>query len=301
MRVLLATDGSDSAAAALDFLAGFPFPAGSEAIVLSVIDNRSFPGDEEFGDAFGLALQETCEVQQGEAEQLLAAAGQRLREAGWAGSTQIRNGDPAEEIIQASEEQGVDLVVLGSHGTTGIGRFLLGSVSDRVLSHAPCSVLIVRAPAAPQPAAAAAGREKWRILLAHDSSEASAKALSLCASLPLDDSAQVTAVRVMPLVTAYRQDIQQQLNTIWQQKKQAARASLEEAVQALRWSTPHVATELREAADVSAEILDMAEQSGTDLIMLGCKGRSAIQRFLVGSKTNRIARYAQCSVWAVRT
>jgi nucleotide-binding universal stress UspA family protein len=300
MRVLLATDGSDSAAAALKFLAGFPFPAGSEAIVLSVIDNRSFPLDDEFGDAFGIDLQETREVQQGETERLLAAAGQRLREAGWAGSTQIRNGDPAEEIIRAAEEQDVDLVVLGSHGTTGIGRFLLGSVSDRVLSHAPCSVLIVRAPAAPQPAAAA-GRDRWRILLAHDSSEASAKALSLCASLPLDDTAEVTAVRVMPLVTGYRQDIQQQLNTIWQQKKQAAGASLEEAVQALRWSTPHVAAELREAEDVSAEILDMAEQSGTDLIMLGCKGRSAIQRFLLGSKTNRIARYAQCSVWAVRS
>ena len=300
MRVLLATDGSDSAAAALEFLAGFPFPAGSEAIVLSVIDDRSFPGDDEFGDAFGIALQETREVQQGETERLLAAAGQRLREAGWTGSTQIRNGDPAEEIIRAAEEQDVDLVVLGSHGTTGIGRFLLGSVSDRVLGHAPCSVLIVRAPAAPQPAAAAV-RERWRILLAHDSSEASVKALSLCASLPLDDSAQVTAVRVMPLVTAYRQDIQQQLNTIWQQKKQAARASLEEAVQALRWSTPHVAAELREAEDVSTEILDMAEQSDTDLIMLGCKGRGAIQRFLMGSKTNRIARYAQCSVWVVRT
>jgi nucleotide-binding universal stress UspA family protein len=299
MRVLLATDGSDSAAAALEFLAGFPFPAGSEAIVLSVIDNRSFPLDDEFGDAFGIDLQETREVQQGETERLLAATGQRLREAGWAGATQIRNGDPAEEIIQAAEEQDVDLVVLGSHGTTGIGRFLLGSVSDRVLSHAPCSVLIVRAPAAPQPAAAA-GRDRWRILLAHDSSEASAKALSLCASLPLDDTAEVTAVRVMPLVTGYRQDIQQQLNTIWQQKKQAAGASLEEAVQALRWSTPHVAAELREAEDVSAEILDMAEQSGTDLIMLGCKGRSAIQRFLLGSKTNRIARHAQCSVWAVR-
>jgi nucleotide-binding universal stress UspA family protein len=299
MRVLLATDGSDSAAAALKFLAGFPFPAGSEAIVLSVIDNRSFPLDDEFGDAFGIDLQETREVQQGETERLLAATGQRLREAGWAGATQIRNGDPAEEIIQAAEEQDVDLVVLGSHGTTGIGRFLLGSVSDRVLSHAPCSVLIVRAPAAPQPAAAA-GRDRWRILLAHDSSEASAKALSLCASLPLDDTAEVTAVRVMPLVTGYRQDIQQQLNTIWQQKKQAAGASLEEAVQALRWSTPHVAAELREAEDVSAEILDMAEQSGTDLIMLGCKGRSAIQRFLLGSKTNRIARHAQCSVWAVR-
>jgi nucleotide-binding universal stress UspA family protein len=104
----------------------------------------------------------------------------------------------------------------------------------------------------------------------------------------------------MPLVTAYRQDIRQHMNTIWQQKKHAARVALEEAMQALRWSTPHVSAVMREGANVSEEILDLAEQSGTDLIVVGCKGKSAIQRFLLGSITNRIAGHAHCSVWAVR-
>ena len=80
----------------------------------------------------------------------------------------------------------------------------------------------------------------------------------------------------------------------------AAREALDQAVQALRWSTSHVSAELREAADVSEELLDIVDSTGADLIMVGCKGRSAIQRFLVGSKTNRIARHAHCSVWAVR-
>ena len=234
---------------------------------------------------------------QAETEQFLAGEAKRLRQAGWAGSTQIRYGDPADEIIQAVEEHDADLVVLGSHGTSGVKRFLLGSVSDRVLIYSPCSVLIVKQPAE-EPVSGT--DDRWRILLAHDNSEASGKALSLCASLPLDDKAEVQVVRVMPMVTAYRQDIRQQLNTIWQQKKQAAREALDQAVQALRWSTPHVSAELREAADVSEELLDIAESTGADLIMVGCKGRSAIQRFLVGSKTNRIARHAHCSVWAVR-
>ena len=300
MRVLLATDGSGSAAAALDFLTGFPFPAGSEAIVLSVIDGKTFDESRALTNEQSRAIRETREVIQEETEQFLGGEGERLREAGWAGTTEIRYGDPADEIIKAAEEHAVDLVVLGSHGTSGIRRFLLGSVSDKVLIYAHCSVLIIRTPAEGEATAVKERDARWRILLAYDNSEASRKALSLCASLPLDDRAEVTALRVMPMVTAYRQDIRQRLNTIWQQKKQAAKTALEEAVQALRWSTPNVSSGLREASDVSEEILDLAEKTGTDLIMVGCKGKSAIERFLLGSKTNRIARHAHCSVWVVR-
>ena len=297
MRILLATDGSGSAGAALDFLLGFPFPAGSQAIVLSVIDGKTFTEDKDLSDEQSRTIRETRDMVQADTEQFLAGEAERLRQAGWAGSTQIRYGDPAEEIIRAVEEHDADLVVLGSHGTSGVKRFLLGSVSDRVLMYAPCSVLIVKQPAE-EPVSGT--DDRWRILLAYDNSEASDKALSLCASLPLNDRAEVQVVRVMPMVTAYRQDIRQQLNTIWQQKKLAAREALDQAVQALRWSTSHVSAELREAADVSEELLDIADSTGADLIMVGCKGRSAIQRFLVGSKTNRIARHAHCSVWAVR-
>ena len=303
MKVLLATDGSQSAVAALDFMAGFPFPDGSEAVVLSVIDGKTFDESRALTEEQTRTIRETRDVVQGETQEFLAGEGERLREAGWAGTTEIRYGDPADEIIRAAEEHQVDLVVLGSHGTSGIKRFLLGSVSDKVLIYATCSVLIIKIPAdgaAPGVAASGARDARWRLLLAYDNSDASRKALSLCASLPLDDRAEVTAVRVMPMVTAYRQDIRQQLNTIWQQKKQAAKTALEEAVQALRWSTSHVSSELREASDVSEEILDIAEKSSTDLIMVGCKGRSAIERFLLGSKTNRIARHATCSVWSVR-
>ena len=305
MRVLLATDGSDSAGAALDFLVNFPFPAGSEAIVLSVIDGKTFSEDRELSDEQSRTIRDTRDVVQGETEQFLAAEGERLREAGWAGSTEVRYGEPADEIIQAVEQHGVDLVVLGSHGTSGIRRFLLGSVSGKVLEYAPCSVLIVKASdgheAVPVAASAAQDAEaSWRILLAYDISGSSSNALAVCASLPLGNRAEVTVASVMPLVTAFRQDIRQHMNAIWQHKKQAVRAALDDAVEVLRRSTPHVRAELREGSDVAGEILDLAEKSGADLIVIGCKGEGAIRRFLLGSITSRIARHARCSVWAVR-
>jgi nucleotide-binding universal stress UspA family protein len=59
--------------------------------------------------------------------------------------THVREGDPAEVIIDVASEQKADLIVVGSRGLTGITRFLLGSVSSKVSQHASCSVMIVRA------------------------------------------------------------------------------------------------------------------------------------------------------------
>jgi nucleotide-binding universal stress UspA family protein len=84
------------------------------------------------------------------------------------------------------------------------------------------------------------------------------------------------------------------------QKKIIMQAELDKAVKSLQWVTPNLTTQLREAGNVSAEILGAAEEAGSDLIMVGCKDKSPLQRFLLGSITHRMARYAECTVWAVR-
>ncbi len=112
--------------------------------------------------------------------------------------------------------------------------------------------------------------------------------------------AEVAVISVMPMVHMYRQDIRQHLDVIWQQKQHTMKTALKDAVGALRWSTPHVPSELRESADVQQEILDTATKTGSDLIVLGYKGKTGIKRFLLGSITSRIAHHAPCSVLAVR-
>jgi nucleotide-binding universal stress UspA family protein len=79
-----------------------------------------------------------------EAEERLARALGSLGRTDLAVETIARPGDPAEVIIGLAEQRGADLVVVGSKGMTGVGRFLLGSVPSKVSQHAPCSVLIVR-------------------------------------------------------------------------------------------------------------------------------------------------------------
>ncbi|MEA3274235.1 MAG: universal stress protein [Pseudomonadota bacterium] len=306
MKILFATDGSESARAALDFVQGFPFPEDSEIILLTVIDKNVFKADADKGlsEEQREALQATEKTLHEEGEQLLTKEADRLRQAGWAGFTQVRTGHPAKEIVDAAETLGVDLVILGSHGLTGIKHYLLGSVSSTVLEYAPCSVLIFRKPqtkpGAEKEAQLSEQDRELRLLLAYDDSGPARKAVDFCAALPLGDRVHLVVLTVLPLVTLYRQDIRQRLSWFWHEKKRAAQDALHRVTKEVRWATPNVSAELRESSDVSHAVQNVATELNSDLIVLGHKGKGAIEKFLLGSVTTRIARHAPCSVLAVR-
>ena len=80
-----------------------------------------------------------------EDEQYLAGVLARVQEAGVQVSSEIRRGDVAEEILRYIEEIGADLIVMSTHGRSGLGRWVYGSIADRVLRHSPVPVLLVRA------------------------------------------------------------------------------------------------------------------------------------------------------------
>ena len=303
MNILFATDGSEFSETALEFMLRFPFPRDSKMTVLTVVaDIPMLPAElEALDDTQNAELEEANRQLRDDAKELLLRVGNRLRDDGWPGETMLRNGNPIKEILQVAQETDADLVVLGSHGTGMAERFLLGSVSDRVLESAPCSVLIVRKCAdTAEPAIEPGSNAAYRIMLAYDNSDVVQDALNLCASLPLEEHSEIRVVNVMPLITAYRQDVRQHINSIWLQKKQIMQAELEKAVKSLKWATPNVTTELREAENVSDEILVAAEQAGSDLIMVGCTDKGVVKRLLLGSISQRMARYSKCTVWAVR-
>jgi len=79
-----------------------------------------------------------------QAAALVSATADRLSDAGLITSVDVRDGDPAACIVKAAIEHAADLIVLGTRGHTGLSRILLGSVARNVLTHAACSVLIVR-------------------------------------------------------------------------------------------------------------------------------------------------------------
>ena len=302
MKILLATDGSESARAAIDYLLHFPLPEERKITLITVIEKelyRSGKKTELSKDQLEL-LQQTKQMLQDEAVDIIAEAEGQCAAAGWNCTSLIRTGHPAREIVRTAKKLGADLVVVGSHGLGGIKRFLLGSVSDQVLAYACCSVLIVK-PLMPLTSAEPVQTAPLlRILLAYDGSGPARDSVEFCAGLPLDASTAVTILTVLPLLKLYRQDIKQRLSWVWKEKKKLAEKSLEQLSREVTWTTPLVSSELREAADVSQEILQVAEQSQSSLVVMGHKGKGAIEKFLLGSVTTRIAHHAPCSVLAVR-
>lgn len=150
MRILLATDGSEYSKAALDEIAQRPFPKGSEVRVLSVFELPTFPIAVPWaGVDFDDEVQKQAQAQ---ARKAVKTAAQKLRagkeSAKLKVSTKVAAGSPKQAILDEAEAFNADLIVLGSHGRGRIERFLLGSVSLAVVTHAKCSVEIVRRPAA---------------------------------------------------------------------------------------------------------------------------------------------------------
>jgi nucleotide-binding universal stress UspA family protein len=92
----------------------------------------------------GATVEDMRQRQASTAEQIAGRAVDGLTPAGLTTETAVREGDPRSAIVDEAEEWEADLIVVGSHGRTGLSRWLLGSVAQAVVGHAPCSVEVVR-------------------------------------------------------------------------------------------------------------------------------------------------------------
>lgn len=143
MKVLTTTDGSPYSLEALRRLGTLIPREGTEVVLVAAYPN---PGGGGFG-MMGPPYVDYAQlgVQMHDEAKGFAEEGARiLSEQGFKVEPKVAEGDPASVILDAAEQLKVDLIVVGSHGRTGLARFFLGSVSSRVASHAPCSVLIIK-------------------------------------------------------------------------------------------------------------------------------------------------------------
>jgi nucleotide-binding universal stress UspA family protein len=141
-RILVPTDFSRSSENALAYAAAFAEKFGAEVVLLHVVQDLALFVPEAVMAAPPL----TAPV-----GQFLAAARQALEHAaaGVGGVTirpEVAEGVPYEEIVRQAREHDVDLIVMGTHGRTGLAHVLLGSVAEKVVRRAPCPVLTVRHP-----------------------------------------------------------------------------------------------------------------------------------------------------------
>ena len=144
MRILLAIEDSKFSEAALQALLRQFRPGDTEVLVLTVVAPPTLSAPPQMAAEYVPELADEVSHSQ----ELAEATAKRLQAAGFEAKASMRVGDIREIILESAEEYHADLILLGSHGRKGLGRFLLGSVAESVARHAHCSVEVVRLPAA---------------------------------------------------------------------------------------------------------------------------------------------------------
>jgi nucleotide-binding universal stress UspA family protein len=148
MKLVLATDGSESSTRAARSIAARPWPAGSEIRVLTSVEMILPPAralleppfiDAEFIEAARVDAMKRAESAIASAREILSPSGLKPSE-----SISVLLETPQAIILKEAADWGADLIVVGSHGHGALDRFLLGSVSEAVAMHAECSVEVIR-------------------------------------------------------------------------------------------------------------------------------------------------------------
>lgn len=313
MKLLIAYDGSECADAALDNLQRAGLPVQAEAQIISVAEVWLPPpppsNDEVVAEAREAQVPSDLKrvYSKGRAamKEALAMAG-RARERlktkfpGWKVSAESSCGSPAWEVVFRADQWKPDLIVAGSHGRTALSRLVLGSVSQRVLTEARCSVRIARGridgPESDSPV---------RIIVGIDGSPGSEEAVRAVAarSWPPHTEARLIIVDD-PLVPTIIEDIIAPLaETIAESNARSlalAETVLAESAALLTNPEVKVTTEIRQG-DPKKELPVAAEEWGADCIFVGSTGFSnRFERFVLGSISAAVAARAHCSVEVVR-
>jgi nucleotide-binding universal stress UspA family protein len=287
MKILVAYDGSECADAALDDLQRAGLPADAQIKVLSVVENWLPPPS---------ALEIVEQIARDQEYLVLARRGGiRLvsMEPGWDVKSESGAGSPATVIIEKADEWGADLIVVGSHGRTALGKFFFGSVSQKVLSEAGRSVRVARGrieePDTPV-----------RLIIGVDGSEGADAAVETVArrKWPAGSEARIVYATWATPHIASDHGIGP-INKWILEEKVRVKKLIYEAADKLSAAGLRTHVMVKEE-DPKRLLIAEAESWGADCIFVGARGMGRIERFMLGSVSSAVAARAHCSVEVIR-
>lgn len=211
----------------------------------------------------------------------------------------VDEGGAVEQILNHTAYLPADLLVMGTHGRSGFERWVLGSVTEKVLRKAPCPVLTVTKDAVPAPPE---GKPPFkRILCALDFSESSLRALEFAITLAQQDYAEIILLSVLEALPDFRLEAQGFDVARY-------RATLEaDTIEQLRDAVPEGARDWCKPETIvlhgkaHEEILRTAAAREADLVVMGVHGRKALDIMVFGSNTHHVIRGARCPVLTIRS
>ncbi len=285
MKVLVAVDSVATLDVLFNEMIARSWPSGTEAQVLSVVDDGAVPLKAWREEGYGVSA--VRREMQRRGEQISALAVERLRQIGIAARVVVMRGDPAYLIAFAARKWQADLILIRAHNRKDFRSRLLGSVAKSVVESAPCSVEVVRQ--------AGMGTGEFRVLLATDGSAASLAASRAVAQMNLPENTEVRVVSaVNPIIYSL-----EELGLTRGAGTDHAHRAIGNAVNALRRAPVRISAEVI-AGRAARRIIDRAKHWGADLIVLGTNERRGLSRLLHGSTSAAVANRAHCSVMVVR-
>jgi nucleotide-binding universal stress UspA family protein len=297
-KVLLATDGSREAELAARTAAELADKTDSELHVVNVFGIMPwypvYPDFDETERVDPVLEEDLQRISEQRARKLLGAEVEKIRSVGGAqAQAHLLEGEAPQEIVGLAEEIGAGLIVVGSRGRGGIRRALMGSVSDSVVRHAHCPVMVVR------------GDEReanvlpGKILLALDGSEEASVAARTAVDLAERMEAELHVVHVGVVAPVYHPERHGYLAR-YEELQEEAQRLLEKQVNEVQSAGGTVAKAHLRMGRADEEIVVLGEEIEAGLIVTGSRGLGGIRRALMGSVSDSVVRHAHCPVMVVR-
>lgn len=287
MRVLLAVDGSEQSAFATEAVAALA--SVSHVTILHVVDlprlTFSMLGPEIAHDMTGMAHK----ALQQEGEQILSRTLSQLSSSPFSPTTRMEEGTPADLIMSVAQEEGIDIILMGARGKGQVREFLLGSVSQRVLTHAHCAVLVVNKPVG----------TLHHLLVAIQSEEDVGRVARFLKKHPFPHAAKITILTIVPIPRSLLRGGASASEEKVEHALKSAEEFLDRAVSQIETASYPI-TPLVSLGDPAQTILEESKLLEPDAIMLGIHHPSALTRFVLGSVSHTVIHHSAFPILVFR-
>lgn len=292
-RILIPLDGSKLSEEVLPFAATLAKGLGSLPVLLNVVDAGQF--SSAAGVMHGHLIGDLIEHNHQWAEGYLHSVRDRLKEEGVLATTRVTVGSPAEGIISQADLAGAGLIAMSTHGRSGLARWTMGSVAERVLREAGTPLLLYRATG--KGGAGALGS----VLLPLDGSPAAEQAVPLATYFAKTLAIALTVARVVPTtVFAFAEDGAAQMVEVLEAAEGEAKEYLgKKSGEFLAEGLQVHSKVLR--GDPASELIELARHLPDCAVVMSTAGRTGLERTVMGSVADRLVRYGHRPVVLVRT
>ena len=289
MRVLLATDGSQDATTAAEWLKEFPLPEDVTLLALSVAQIPTTPVPL-------LTLKELRNAVLADAHRIITETRTLLAPRWPEAEVRVSEGDPREEILTMAEEWGADLIVVGARGLGAVKAALMGSVSQAVTRHAHCAVLVVKGRPGPLKSA----------IVAVDGSPDSLHALNFLSTLSPERTFRIILLGVVKpfrfpttapgFIRGPLKAAQAELHQEWKKEMEAILAHAASGIEGKADRVERLVT----FGNPGDEIVSTAVERSVDLVVVGARGLGGASRLLLGSVSEKVLSSSRSPVLVVK-